>query len=222
MCPAATSLTARSAAPAPQRSRFRRAAAAGDPPGHPLTTRAAGCGRIWCQCGDHRVRNLLNRAGCCRGGRQTARPRRESPAARTQPPPPHRPGHQAPPCRLHRLAICGAAHGGQDAAGDQARRRLVVLVAGPGGEAEPASHHPKRAAGRSRYTRSAGRAARRFTGTACEHRASPTPAQAGRPRAAQNTACDDEPGINPASQDDPAAERGCLGRVSVLSDPARR
>jgi hypothetical protein len=74
MCPAGTSLMARSAAPAPQRFRFRRAAATGDPSDHPLTTRATGCERIWCQCGDHRMRNLLNRAGCCRGGRQTTRP----------------------------------------------------------------------------------------------------------------------------------------------------
>jgi hypothetical protein len=49
---------------------------------------------------------------------------------------------------------------GQDTAGDHARQRLAVLAAGPGGAGKRACYQPKRAAGRSRYTRPFRRAAR--------------------------------------------------------------
>ena len=49
--------------------------------------------------------------------------------------------------------------GGQDASGDPAQQGHV-LAAGPGGQGKRASHHPKRAAGRSRYTRPVSRPSR--------------------------------------------------------------
>jgi len=49
--------------------------------------------------------------------------------------------------------------GGQDASGDPAQQGHV-LAARPGGQGKRASHHPKRAAGRSRYTRPVSRPSR--------------------------------------------------------------
>ena len=71
-CRAATSLTVQSAGPAPRVPVFRRPAAAGGPPGHPAYHPGGWLRADKVPVRRHRVRHLLNRSGCCRGGRQIA------------------------------------------------------------------------------------------------------------------------------------------------------
>jgi len=71
-CRAATSLTVQSAGSAPRVPVFRRPAAAGGPPGHPAYHPGGWLRADKVPVRRHRVRHLLNRSGCCRGGRQIA------------------------------------------------------------------------------------------------------------------------------------------------------
>jgi hypothetical protein len=71
-CQAATSLTGHSAGPAPRVPVFRRPGAAGGPPGHPAHHPGGWLRADQVPARRHRVRHLLNRSGCCRGGRQAA------------------------------------------------------------------------------------------------------------------------------------------------------
>jgi hypothetical protein len=71
-CQAATSLTGHSAGPAPRVPVFRRPGAAGGPPGHPAHHPGGWLRADQVPARRHRVRHLLNRSGCCRGGRRAA------------------------------------------------------------------------------------------------------------------------------------------------------
>ena len=71
-CRAVTSLTAQSAGSAPRVPVFRRPGAAGGPPGHPAHHQGGWLRADKVPVRRHRVHHLLNRSGCCRGGRQTA------------------------------------------------------------------------------------------------------------------------------------------------------
>lgn len=172
----------RSAVAAP---RFRQRDTADDPPGHPARHLAAGWGRsghgrlaraammLRCQ---RRPSHALSLNRDWRWGQPgPATGLRPGPAARRRRPdsgPGPSPGGQ-PPERSQRRRLLASSPGsagpsrsdqvspaapigGGDAAGDHAPHRLVVLAAEPGGERNRASHHPKRAARCSRYTRPCG------------------------------------------------------------------
>jgi hypothetical protein len=212
MCHAATSLTTQSAGSAPRALGFRRAGAAGGPPGHPAHDPGG-----WLRADQVPVRRpsrapsaepvrLLPRRRQTAGHAPAGLPaagtqwRRVSPARSPGSAGPSRPGS----------GICGGAQG-QDAAADHARHRLVVPAAGPGGVENLASHHLKRAAGRSRYTRRFGRAARRFTGNgvpaSCRSHAS-----AGTTTArGANTARHGKPASSRPARTTPQPERGRAG-----------
>jgi hypothetical protein len=113
-CRAATSLTAQSAGSAPGVPVFRRPAAAGGPPGHPAHHPGGWPRADQVPARRHRVRHLLNRSGCCRGGRQTAG---QAPAgvasglnaAGAAAAPARSPGSAVP--SAPGSPICGTAHG---------------------------------------------------------------------------------------------------------------
>jgi len=173
--------------------------------GHRVSQQAAGgrppgCGRGWARAG---VASGLNAAGAA------ASPARSPGSAALS-----RPGSR----------ICGTAHGrtGRRRRSCPAEARRARRRAGRSGKTgmlptetrsrAPALHAPI-PPGRSR-----------FTGTARERRASPAPAQTGPPRG-RNAARYGKPGIEPASQDDPAASAGEPGfdgadRVSAGTMPA--
>ena len=135
---------------------FRRPGMAGGPPGHPARDPGgwlrADQGPAWRPSRTppaEPVRLLAWRPPDSRPGPAGGYQRHECGRHR-------RPAGQIP--RLRSTVSAALTHlrhrpmGGQDAA-DRAQQKLVVLAAGPGGEGKRASHHPKRAAGRSRYTR---------------------------------------------------------------------
>jgi hypothetical protein len=113
-CRAVTSLTAQSAGSAPRVPVFRRPGAAGGPPGHPAHHPGGWLRADQVPVRRHRVRHLLNRSGCCRGGRQTAG---QAPAGVASglnavgaaASPARSPGSAVPP--PPGSPICGTAHG---------------------------------------------------------------------------------------------------------------
>jgi len=147
------------------------AASRGGRPGRviPLTTRAAGCGRIRCPVRRHRVRHLLNRSGCCRGRPPDSRPGPGGGLASSlnvgRRPPPHRPGSTGP----RRTVSAGLTHlrhrtwAEQDASGDPAQAGARCSPPGRADRENRPSHHPKRA-GRALALHAPGQPAVRLSG----------------------------------------------------------
>jgi len=119
--------------------------------------------------------------------------------------------------------------GGQDASGDPAQQGHV-LAAGPGGQGKRASHHPKRAAGRSRYTRPVSRPSRSAPSpppappAACSTTPAPAPtrgrpsgpgrAPAASPGSTSTTAAPTSPASSPDTR------RSALRAPATAGDPA--
>jgi hypothetical protein len=179
-CHVATSLTAQSAGSPLRVPVFRRPGVAGGPPGHPAHHPGGWLRADKVPVRRHGVRHLLNRSGCCRGGRQS----RPGPGGGCQ---------RLERGRRRRLTgqvtwlrrtvppgspIWGTAHGrtGRQRRSCPAAARRARRWPGRRGKT---GISPSQACSRALALHAPGQPGRsRFTGPACEHRASPTPPEA--------------------------------------------